>query len=73
MDIQQFIVSFAEAIEVEDISTLTPNTKFHDLAEWSSLAALSVVAMFDEEFEKILTNAELRATETIQDLYNLSK
>lgn len=33
MDIQQFIVSFAEAIEVEDISTLTPNTKFHDLAE----------------------------------------
>ena len=50
MDIQQFIVSFAEAIEVEDISTLTPNTKFHDLAEWSSLAALSVVAMFDEEF-----------------------
>ena len=30
MDIQSFIKKFAEAIEVEEVDALTPETEFHD-------------------------------------------
>ena len=40
MDIQSFIKKFAEAIEVEDVDALTPETEFHDLDEWSSLSVI---------------------------------
>ena len=50
MDIQVFIEKFAEAIEVEDTKKLSENTEFRDLDEWSSLAVLSLIALFDEEF-----------------------
>ena len=65
MDIQVFIEKFAEAIEVE-------NTEFRDLDEWSSLAVLSLIALFDEEFEKEVGGKELKACVTLGDLYDLA-
>lgn len=72
MDIKEFIEKFAEAIEVEDVANLTPNTDFHDLDEWSSISIMLLIAFFDEEFGKEITNANVREADTIQDLYNLA-
>ena len=71
MDIQLFIKKFAEAIEVEDVDALTPETEFHDLDEWSSLIAFTVIAMVKMEYNKTVTGAELRHCNTVEDLYNL--
>lgn len=71
MEINEFIEKFAEAIEVEEIDNLTPDTNFRELDEWSSLAALSVIAFADEEFEKDLNANSLRNANTITDLYEL--
>lgn len=48
MDINGYIIKFAEAVEVEAPETLTPATNFREIDEWSSLAALSVIALADE-------------------------
>ena len=72
MDIQEFIKKFAAAIEVEDISSLTPETEFHDLDEWSSISVIMVIAFYDEEFDKQIDNVAIRKAETIQDLYDLA-
>ncbi|MBP5393355.1 MAG: acyl carrier protein [Bacteroidaceae bacterium] len=72
MEIKEFIDKFAEAIEVEDASALTPETNFRDLEEWSSLSVMLLIAFYDEEFEKELTQDQIKASSTIQDLYNLA-
>ncbi len=71
MDIKEFIDKFAEVFDDTDASDLTPETKFRDLDEWSSLSALGVIALADEEFDTELSGNELRAANTIQDLYNM--
>lgn len=71
MDIKEFIEKFAENVEIEDVETLSPETNFRELDEWSSLAGLSVIAMFDDEFDITINGNDIRASHTIQDLYNL--
>ena len=72
MDIQEFIKKFGEAIEVEDIDALTPETEFHDLDEWTSLSVIIAIAFFDEEFDKQVDDVAIRKADTIQDLYDLA-
>lgn len=72
MEIKEFIEKFAEAIEVEDVDDLTPETIFHDLEEWSSISVMLLIAFFDEEFEKEITTADIKKAVTIQDLYSFA-
>lgn len=73
MDIKEFIEKFAEAVEDVDVNALTPETNFRELEEWSSLAALSIIAMADEEFDVELSGTEMRSAETIQQLFDIIK
>lgn len=70
MEIKDFIEKFAEAVEIDDSSVLTPETKFRDLDEWNSLAVLSLLAMLDEEYDVQIQNAQLRELNTLQDIVN---
>lgn len=71
MEIKDFILKFAEALDDMDASVLTPETIFRELDEWSSIAALSVIAMADEEYGKEISGNDIRNAKTIQDLFNL--
>lgn len=71
MKIEEFIEKFAEIFDDTDALTLTPQTRFRELEEWSSLAALGVIALADEEFDVELKTSEMRRTSTIQELYDL--
>lgn len=70
MNVQEFIEKFAEAIEIEDASVLTPEIEFRTLDEWDSLSYLSIIAMIDEEFDVQIETPEFKQQKTIQDLYN---
>jgi acyl carrier protein-related protein len=72
MEITEFIEKFAEAVEIDDASTLGADTMFRDLDEWNSLAGLSVIAMYDEEFGKTLHVPDFKKAQTIEDLYKLA-
>ena len=65
---KEFIEKFAEAIEREDEIKMEDN--FHDYAEWSSIAYLSVIAMMDEEYDLQLEEAEFKELKTVQALYD---
>ena len=71
MEINEFIEKFAENIEVENIDALTPETQFRDIDEWSSLSVMLTIAFFDDEFDKQVSNIDIKEAQTIQDLYNL--
>lgn len=72
MDIKEFIEKFAEAIEVDDVEVLTAETRFRELDEWSSLSVMLLIAFYDEEFGKELTQAQIKSADTLQDLYNIA-
>lgn len=72
MDIQQFIEGFAEAIEVDNVDQLTPDTEFRTLEEWSSISIMLLIAFFDESCEKEIGGTDIKKCNTIQDLYNLA-
>ncbi|MGM9779469.1 MAG: acyl carrier protein, partial [Prevotella sp.] len=56
-----------------DASVFTPETVFHDLDEYSSLIALSIIAMVDEEYDVTLKGDDMRSAVTIEDLFNIVK
>ena len=73
MEIKNFIQHFAEQFDETDINEFTPSTVFHDLDEYSSLVALSIIAMINEEYDVTLKGDDMSAAVTIEDLYNIVK
>jgi len=73
MEINEFIANFAEQFDDTDASVFTPETKFKELEEWSSLIALTVIAMVDEEYDVTLKGDDIRNSNTIDDLFNIVK
>lgn len=71
MDINNFVQLFAEQFDETDAKSFTPKTVFKELEEWSSLLALSIIAMVDEEFDVILKGDDIHSSVTIEDLFNL--
>lgn len=71
MEIKDFIRNFAEQFEDIDINKISPETSFRDLDEWSSLIALSVLAMIDEKYDVQLKGEEMRNAKTVQQLFDL--
>lgn len=72
MNIQDFIDKLVEALEIEDASAVTGETVFRNLDEWSSLSVMLLIAMFDEEFEKEITDKDIKACTTVADLYKFA-
>lgn len=71
MEMKEFIQNFADQFDEIDVKALTPETNFRELDEWSSMVALSVLAMIDDEYEVQLKADEMRQTTLIQQLFDL--
>lgn len=68
---EEFIKNFAEQFDDTDLAVFTAETKFRDLEEWSSLIGLAVMNMIAKKYGVKITPAELRAADTIAELYHL--
>lgn len=73
MELKEFIENFAAQFDDTDAAEITAGTVFHDLDEWSSLIALSIIGMVDEEYDVILKGADISAAVTVEDLFNTVK
>lgn len=71
--LDEFIDLFAEQFDETNSSEIDAETKFHDLDEYSSLLALSIIAMVDEEFDVVLKGDDMRKAVTVKDLYETIK
>lgn len=73
MEIKEFIEHFAEQFDDTDISEFKPETVFHELDEYSSLIALTIIGMIDEEYDVAIGAEEMSSAVTIEDLFNIVK
>lgn len=71
MNIQEFVVNFANQFDDTELEIFTPETSFRELEEWSSFLALAIMAMVMSEYNVALTAEEMRNSNTIQELYDV--
>ena len=73
MNLEEFVKAFGEEFDDTPIEVFKPETDYKSLDEWSSLTALSIIAIIDELLDKIVTGADIRNCTTIEELYNLAQ
>ena len=73
MELKVFIENFAAQFDDTDVSEIKAGTVFKELDEWSSLIALSVIAMVDEEYDITIKGDDIRNSKTVEDLFNIVK
>ena len=73
MTTEKFLENFANLFDETDASEITLLTEFRNLDEWSSLIALSVIAMADEEYDVKLKGDDIKNATTVEDLFNIVK
>lgn len=68
MDKQEFINNLKKAMQYsKDISE---ETILNSIAEWDSIAVMSVVSMFAEKYSVTTNYSEIAAMKTVSDLIN---
>lgn len=71
MDLEKFIENFAAQFDDTDASEFKADTVFHELDEYTSLIALSIIAMIDEEYDVSIKGDDMKSAVTIEDLFNI--
>ena len=72
MTLDEFVSAFAAEFDETPEDQFKADTEYKTLEEWGSLTALSIISMVDESMDKTITGADIRASKTIEDLYNLA-
>lgn len=73
MEIKKFVENFANQFDESDDVVFSENLEFRNIDEWSSLIALSIIAMVDEEYNVVLSGEDLRSANTIGELFEIVK
>lgn len=67
MDVQTKLNLLEDMLELEQ-GALEVTINLESLESWDSLAAISLIALVDEHFEKRLTGAMIKEFKTVQDI-----
>ena len=73
MDLQEFIGKFAEQFDETDANEFKTDTEFKKLVDWSSMTALSIIAMVDDEYGITIKGDDIRNSGTIENLFSIIK
>jgi acyl carrier protein len=71
ISIEEFTVQLEAELEGMEKGTLQPDTKYHELDNWSSMYALFVIAYVDSCFDVQLNANDLKNTSTVRQLYEI--
>mgnify|MGYP000061564316 FL=1 len=70
MDLQTKIDLLEDMLEL-DQGSLEVTTSLDSLPDWDSVAAISLIALVDEHFDKRITGVMIKEFKTVQDIINI--
>lgn len=73
MNLNEFIENIADQFENTDRSIFTADTNFWELEEWTSLIALSIISMIDEEYDVAIKGSDVKGIKTLGELFEIVK
>jgi acyl carrier protein len=71
MSLQEFVKNFEDQFDDVEPNSMEPDTVFREVEEWSSLTALSIIAMVDAEYGVALSGDDIKNSNTIQDVFEI--
>ncbi len=66
---EEILKDLKELLETED--TLTEDMKLQSVAEWDSLAALSLIVTAQKKYSKSISGNDIKSCETFKDIIDL--
>lgn len=73
MEIEEFLVKFEGCLDGIKPGLILPETQFRNLEVWDSLAALTLLAMVDADYEIAISASELRSCDKVHEIFDLIK
>lgn len=71
MSVEDFIMKIEGEFSDLEPGKLQPASVFREVMNWNSINALILIALVDTEYDVILNADDLRASVTINDIFNL--
>lgn len=71
MEMNDFVKKVAEQYEDAENIVFKPGTEYKKLEQWSSITALSIIAMIDEEYGKSIKGNDIQNSNTLEELYKV--
>jgi len=71
MCIEDFIRKIEDEFDDLNPGLLNPDSRYKEMFEWNSINALILVAMVKTEYDVTLSPADLIASKTIKDIYEV--
>lgn len=71
MELNDFLTNFADQFDDTDAGEIMAETRFRDLEEWSSMIALSVLNMIDNQYNVELSFDDMKKAITVKDLFDI--
>ena len=69
MTLEEFVKKVQDELQDTPADQITAETNYKELDEWGSLTSLSLISMIEEEYDKLITGADVRARNSIKELY----
>lgn len=71
MNLKDFFEQLAEQFDDVNVELLSTETKFREIEGYTSLVALLIITMIDEEYGVTVTGDDMKNQETIGELFHL--
>lgn len=71
INLDEFTRLLEQEFDDMEPNSLTPETSYRDMPDFSSMHALIIIAFIDNQFDVLLTGQELKNTIMVKDLYDL--
>lgn len=69
MTIEEFVKKVQDEMQDTPANQITADTNYKELEEWGSLSSLSLISMIEEEYDKLITGADVRARNSVRELW----
>ncbi len=73
MTLEEFIGKLETEIDTIPKGSLTADTNYRSLKDWSSMHALIIIALADTDYDVTITGNDLKECSTVSDLFNVIK
>lgn len=69
MTLEEFVQKVQDELQDTPAEQITAETNYKELNEWGSLTSLSLISMIEEEYDKLITGADVRSRNSIRELW----
>ena len=69
MTLEEFVEKVQDELQDTPADQVTADTNYKELDEWGSLTSLSLITMIEDEYDKLITGADVRAQNSIKELW----